>query len=161
MIPWRSNQGRRCGGSGPSAKSGADSTGETSCTKTGGRTELDRSTGELYCAMRALGKAEEQAAARAVPNAVRAVQKPCTSHGVRLEPSGAHEAVGLSAAAGNAQLEAAARLAALQAALHPFAGNGLRHQPTTGAAGGAPEPDAQSGGGELRGHLITLRSQRS
>jgi hypothetical protein len=111
--------------------------------------------------MRALGRAEEQAAARAVPNAVRAVQKPCTSPALWHEPSGAHEAAGLSAAAGNAQLEAAARLRALQTTLHPFVGNGLRHQPTTGAAGGSPEAEAQSGGSELREQRINLRSHRS
>jgi len=42
-----------------------------------------------------------------------------------------------------------------------LASDGLRHQPTNGAAGGTPEAEAQGGGGELRGHLISLKNQRS
>jgi len=45
----------------------------------------------------------------------------------------------------------AARLAAIQATLRSFAGNGLRHQPSTSAAGGAPEAEAQGGGGRATG----------
>ena len=56
------------------------------------------------------------------------------------QPSGTHEAAGLSAAAGNAELPSdPCAAAALQTALQPFASNGLRHKPAAGAAGGAPE----------------------
>ena len=41
MIPWRSNQGRRCGGSGPSAKSGSDSVGGATCDKAEGQASLE------------------------------------------------------------------------------------------------------------------------
>ena len=44
-----------------------------------------------------------------------------------------------------------------QATLRPFAGNGLRHQPTNGAAGGTPEAEAQSGGSERRGGARSAR----
>ena len=77
------------------------------------------------------------------------------------EPSGAHEAAGLSAAAGNAELppdpraaaarqypwplhrqqhtaaSGAARLAALKATLRSFAGNGLRHRAVGASDGGS------------------------
>ena len=136
-------QGRRCCGSDPSSKTGADSVGGATCDKAEGRTELCYSTEELHHAMRAFSKAEAQSAARAVPNSARPAQKPCRTREPWYEPSGAHEAAGPSAAAGNVQLQAAALLASLQATLHSFAGNDLRHQPTTCAAGGAPEAHSQ------------------
>ena len=190
MIPWRSKQGRRLGGSELSAKSGSDSTGGTTCTKTGGRTELNYSTEELLRAQRAISKAEAHGAAGSVRNSVQTAQDSYASLDLWREHSCAHEAAGLSAAglsaaAGNPELppdpraaaaweypwplhrqqrsaaSGAARLAALQATLRSFAGNGLRHQPSTSAAGGAPEAEAQGGWGERRGQRISLRSLRS
>jgi len=43
------------------------------------------------------------------PNFVRTPQNPCTGQDFWCEPSGAHEASGLSDAAGNAQLRGAGR----------------------------------------------------
>jgi len=103
---------------------------------------------------------------QAAPHSAQPVQKPCTSQALWREPSGAHEAAGLSAAAGNAELRSDQCAAeALQATLRPFAGNGLRHQPAAGAAGGAPKAHSQgianqlaafAGAGRRRGIRLDL-----
>jgi len=121
MIPWRSNQGRRLDESESSSKSGSDSTGGTTWAKSGGRTELDHSTSGLARAQRAFKKAEAYGAARPTPNSVQLAQNPCASPKLWREPSGAHEAAGLSAGAGSAQAEA--RLAVVAPPLgFPLAG---------------------------------------
>ena len=132
MIPWRSNQGRRLGESELSDESGADSTGGTTCSKTVGRTELDHSTRELLRAQRAISKAEAHGAAGSVPNSVQTALDSYASLDLWREPSGAHEAAGLSAAAGNAELPTGPRAAA--AWEYPWPLHRQQHTAASGAA---------------------------
>ena len=190
MIPWRSNfpgdQTKRGAWANPSFPTSLAQIRlvERSAPKPGTEQSLITAQGN-YFARSAISKVEAHGAAGSVPNSVQTAQDSYASLDLWREPSGAHEAAGLSAAAGNAELppdpraaaaweypwplhrlqhtaaSGTARLAALQATLRSFADNGLRHQPSTSAAGGAPEAEAQGGGGVLGGQRISLRSQRS
>jgi hypothetical protein len=108
-IPWRSNQGRRRGGSVRSAKPGSDSTGGTICAKTGDRQTLGIAQGYHF---------QPRAAPRGTHPAQRGLKTPswdcprfrtcrtepyAGAQELRRDPSGAHEATGLGAAAVNAQ----------------------------------------------------------